>query len=803
MLKENLKWVCRKLFRERVYTVINMLGLVIALCAALLMYNHVVKEWSTDCFHVKGKQIFRVIDKNEHGQQWSSYTSAQVGVYTQAEHPEIRNCVRVVEARDYVLKFPENQTVLGTAKCMYTDAEFFNMFTFPLVSGSVASGTGPDWVVLSEKISRLYFPGENPVGKKVLLKDRERDNDKGREFRIIAVMKDMPANSTLQADVIADFSFLEKTVFQRWGAHGVFTFFELDKQADKRAIEIAMPRIIEKNYHWIKASEHVMKLQPLRDIYFNSEEILEGIPHGSKRFNWILCGITFLILILAVCNYGMIKLACLSRNAASFMVQRCFGAGNIELRRQLFWKTALNVGFAFVLAVGLAFCLHPWFVRIVSFQLYYPWHFSIRAMGVFVLLLFVFVLFTARVLSFYVFRRLNREGIKEHPVLTSEVGVKQVLFFIQLCIFPALLCCSIVLLLQMNFIKNRQLGFDNQCVVNFGWVDRNLNMLALTSEIKRNPDIISFSNGDNLPLLGEGPITLSLYENPETEIKTYQIHGDASYLETYQIHLAEGRNIARESYPVHADEFFLIRPGTYPEVLINRKFAEKLGRKNPIGTLLQDKEGVGHVYKVVGVVEDFHFLPLYQAVEPVYIIYDLPMLSYSMLVRYREGKRIEVLKWLEDFYGKKFMNSTFSYHEYEYSQLYEKDIALVKMIHVLTLIAILISGMGIFAFTVFMVESRVKEMALRKINGAHAGQIILLFSRYFVVRVIIACITGLPIAHYLILKWLEGFAYRTELGLWIYLAVFFISLTLVLLITTWHTWCAALCNPVEAIKRVR
>lgn len=97
--------------------------------------------------------------------------------------------------------------------------------------------------------------------------------------------------------------------------------------------------------------------------------------------------------------------------------------------------------------------------------------------------------------------------------MTSEVGVKQVLFFIQLCIFPALLCCSIVLLLQMNFIKNRQLGFDNQCVVNFGWVDRNLNMLALTSEIKRNPDIISFSNGDNLPLLGEGPITLSLYEN--------------------------------------------------------------------------------------------------------------------------------------------------------------------------------------------------------------------------------------------------------------------------------------------------
>ena len=146
------------------------------------------------------------------------------------------------------------------------------------------------------------------------------------------------------------------------------------------------------------------------------------------------------------------------------------------------------------------------------------------------------------------------------------------------------------------------------------------------------------------------------------------------------------------------------------------------------------------------------------------------------------------------------MNSTVSYHEYDYSQLYEKDIALVKMTNVLTIIAILISGMGIFAFTVFMVESRVKEVALRKINGARVGQIILLFNRYFVLRVIIACITGLPIAHYLIWKWLEGFAYRIELGLWIYLTVFFISLILVLLITTWHTWRAALRNPVEAIK---
>lgn len=801
MLKENLKLVCRKLFCERVYAVINILGLAIALCAALLMYNHVVKEWSTDSFHVKGKHIYRVIDKNEHCQKWSSSTSAPLGIYTQAEHPEIKNCARVVEARDYALKSPENKTVLGTARCMYTDAEFFDMFTFPLVSGSVTSGTDPDWVVLSEKISRLYFPGENPLGKKILLKDCKRDDDKGREFRIVAVMKDIPANSTLQADVIADFSFLEKTVFQTWGMHGVLTFFELDKQADKRAIEIAMPQVIEKNYHWIRASEHVMKLQPLGDVYFNSEEILEMIPHGSKRFNWILCGITFLILILAACNYGMIKLACLSRNATSLGVQRCFGANNYELRSQLFWETALNVGVAFVLAVGLAFGLHPWFVHIISSQSYYPWHFSIGAMGVFVFLLFVFVLFTAWVLSFYIFRRLSREGIKEHvPASAGRVDMKQVLSFIQMCIFPALLFCSVVLLLQMNFIKNHQLGFDNHCVVNFGWVDRQLNMLTLTSEIKQNPDIISFSNGDDLPLIGEDPGTLSLYENPEIEIKTYQIHGDASYLETYQIHLAEGRNIARESYPANADEFFLSRPGTYPEILINRKFVEKLGGKNPIGTLLQDKGGVGHVYKVVGVVEDFHFLPLYQAVEPVYVIYDLPQLSYSMLMRYREGKRVEVLKWLEDFYGKKFMNSTVSYHEYDYSQLYEKDIALVKMTNVLTIIAILISGMGIFAFTVFMVESRVKEVALRKINGARVGQIILLFNRYFVLRVIIACITGLPIAHYLIWKWLEGFAYRIKLGLWIYLTVFFISLILVLLITTWHTWRAALRNPVEAIK---
>lgn len=801
MYREYLKLIVRNIKNDRLYAFINIAGLAMALTAALLIYSHVVKEWKTDRFHENKEHIYRVTMHMTDG-EWESLVCTPWIPATQAENPDIKHYARLTPALTFIARSQEETGTSSYVQGMYADRSFFDVFTFPFVTGHAKNMEAPGWVVVSASVAKRYWGEKNPVGELLFLKNSCDESDKGYHYHVAAVMEDMPAASTLQAEVVTDLSVVAKE-YEHWGYHSVYAYFELNEGADVAAIEKRMPHIVEENYSWMRASEFSVKLQPLTDIYFGSGHLLEDMPHGSKRLNGILCGITLLILLLASCNYVMIKIAGLRRHTARLAVQRCFGAGNRHLWGQLFGETMFYVVFATGITVGVTVFLHPYFVRIISPKFLYTLHFTACELLVFGGLLLCFILLITGVLSFYILHRLERNGIKasaENP--NRRWDIRQVLSVAQICIFSTLLCCSVVLVRQMNFIKNRQLGFDNKNVVRVFWMDWNTNVDQLRSEWMQHPDILSVSNGGKLPLVGERTTVYEEEQHPERTVSSYVVQADEEYINTYRISLCEGRSISKESYPHTSDwrSFCRILPGTCPEIIVNKKFVESLGLKDPLGTVIREQRKGGLRYRIVGVVEDFHFLPLYEAIQPVFIVYHLPQITASMMVRYQEGKRDEVLKYLKGKYEEHFSNSEFSYWEYSYSQLYDKDIVLVKLINVFTCIAVFISGMGIFAFSMFMAESRRKEVALRKVNGATEWQIVGLLNRNFIVRVFIACMIGFPVACYVLGKWLENFAYKTELGGGVYLAVFTVSLILVILITTWQVWRAASVNPVEVLK---
>ena len=222
----------------------------------------------------------------------------------------------------------------------------------------------------------------------------------------------------------------------------------------------------------------------------------------------------------------------------------------------------------------------------------------------------------------------------------------------------------------MNIIEKRNLGFDNQQVVNFSWdFGDTADLESVRQEIRNaDPDILTYTNGDNLPLLHEDPEELSPDDQPDLKIKAYFIHGDAYYLPTYRIELAEGRNIEAESYPRIAEDFLRAEPKGFPEILVNEEFARRLGKKEVLGSLLKLGDGF-RTFRIVGVVKDFHFLPLYEKIQPMVIAYELPLLSYSISVRYREGCRQKVIGHLQQLYEERFPGMAFRYTEYEFSQL--------------------------------------------------------------------------------------------------------------------------------------
>lgn len=798
MYRKHLKLILRGFARSKIYTAINVAGLIIALTAAFLIYSHVVKEWSTDRFHKNRQLIYRVTDKEANAQNWESYSCAQIGPYTKDQYPEIRDFVRVEWRQKFGIKLSDEMEYRYVHTCIFADKQFFSVFSFPLMSGSQEEDWGRNWVVVSEKIAKQYFGGENPVGRFLKLKSDRGRKEEG-EFKVVGIMEDFPSSSTLQADVVADFSEHEKNIYTSWGALGVYTFFLLEDKADVASIEEGIPQIVEKNYSWIKASEKIVELQPLEDIYLGSSHILEKLPHGSARLNVILSVITVLILILAAGNFLMIKTACLNRQMPGIAVQRCMGASAGGLCKQIFLEVGICVAMAFGVAGIFIVWLHPFFVEIISPHNPYRLQLSVDTFLFFLTLLAFFVGVIGTVLASYIFHRISQNNVqgivRRNP---QKFDLKQGLSFVQMCIFCGLLCCSVVLTRQMDFIKARELGFDSRQVVLIEWNVFKQNMETLRSELMHDPDILAVSNGDLLPLMGQELEELALVDEPERVFKSYMVHGDAEFINTYRIKLLEGRNIDKSSYPEDNEQFMDYRPDKQPEILINRKLAEQLSQKDPVGTLLS--LGERRKFRVVGVVDDFHFLPLYEAVKPMFIVYDMPFVSNSLLIRYREGKRAGVLAGLEKLYLEKHPGLIFHSYEYDYSQLYDKDIALVKLINIFTCMAVLIGGMGIFAFSMFMAESKKKEVALRKVNGAEEWQIINLLNRNFIVRILLACLIGLPVVHYLMSAWLQGFAYKTMLGIGLYLGVTGVCIVLVLLIVTCQTWRAASMNPVDVLK---
>ena len=284
MIREYLKMIGRRILRHKIYAIINVVGFTIAFTSVLLIYMHVVKEWKTDRFHQHADQIYRVTLKSKYDQNWSSYTSAPTAPYAAKEFPGIEEYVRVADWLFDVKKATDKE-YLRNKNCLQVDKQFFDLFSFPLVSGDVKQDWGKDWMVVSRKEALRYFDNENPLGQVVRVKSGWNTKDPGHEYRIVAVMEDFPAFSSLQADYVMDLS--SKEDLDAWGGHGFYTYFKLNKDIDPASIEKGIPEMIERNYEYIAVGEQQFKLQPLKEVYLKSEHIAEDLPHGSRRLNVI------------------------------------------------------------------------------------------------------------------------------------------------------------------------------------------------------------------------------------------------------------------------------------------------------------------------------------------------------------------------------------------------------------------------------------------------------------------------------------------------------------------------------------
>lgn len=814
-----LKLIFRRIKKNRLYTVINVLGLSLALTASFLLYSHVVKGLKTDRFHENGENIYRINLSGIFSNEWSICCSDGLGPALQKDLPGIENYARIYRWK-YQIKTSDSVDYILPEHVILTDNRFFRMFSFPLVTGEVPEEAEKDWCVISEKYARFCFGQEDPVGK-MLIVQRNQDQ-KAKEVQITGIMKDIPAYSSIQADIVIN---CEPWINKKyaWNSYNGETYIRLSPHTDPQTVCASIPELFETYNPFFKTSARKIqvKLQPLHDIYFHSSHIesnffSEDIPQSSWLLTLILSGVALVVFLLATCNYMLMKVASLNQEFSMLAIQKCYGASPRSIQMQFIGEMALQIFAALLISIAGVKALHPHFIAILSPKQPYALQLSMADIGIYLLYIIALIGITGTGLYLYTKKRLNNSTVKDLTLKQpGHYDLKQILATVQMCIFCTLLFVSAVVLKQMHYLENKDLGIDTE---NTLWVSLyNSDPVSLKSEILQNPQITHVSNSSSLPSKSATQASVTFPDNPENPQDINILIGDSDFLATFGISLFEGENVNPGSYKKNEEitnRFYEEKrkadpqdksSSEYPQlehqVLVNRKFVKTYGLQSPVGTLLNGK--YGNHYRIVGVTEDFHYQSLYSSIEPVMITYNAGYFNTgSFNLKYRQGSRADVLAFLNTLNKKlPYKHIDLNYTEYKYSDIYDKDIAFIRIINIFTVVALLIGGMGIFAFSVFLAENRKKEIAIRKVNGATEWKVITLITGHFAKRTLLACLIGFPVGHFFVQKWLENFAYKTSLEWWVFAGIVLLCIAFVTLVVSSQTWKSATLNPVENLKR--
>ena len=409
MFKQYVRLIVRKLSRNRVYTMINIIGLSIAFSAAWLIYNHTANEWSMDGYLKNSDHIYRVITRYDDEDFWNSRTNTPFGPTAKQTFPEIVQVARYFQ-KDYLIKIKEDQDFIVEPKLAFVDLPFFDLFEIPAVQGKIDT-TVFSWIVFTETSAKRYFNKENPIGKMVSIKDLVNNRKKEIKCQVVAVVKDFPANSTIQTNIMVDCRQGAPYFDEYRGNHSLHTYFHILPTADLRTIENKLPAIASNMPDDVNHYSH--KLQPLKDIYFHSDHLREDeLLRGSKSLTYLLWSITILILLLAAGNFLLIRIAQQDRDSSRFAIHKCYGASNKHLFYQLLGEIGLQTGVILLFSCILTHVLHPYFIQILSPEHIYPFKLFNLSNFMFIGFICLIMGFICSILYFHFKHHINREGVR-------------------------------------------------------------------------------------------------------------------------------------------------------------------------------------------------------------------------------------------------------------------------------------------------------------------------------------------------------------------------------------------------------
>lgn len=805
MLSNYLKIAVRNLLRHKLYSLINVLGLATGMVVCALILLWVQDELNYDRFHEHAERIYRITVEltSPEGLMEAPVAAAEMGPILRRDVPGVVAAARLWRAGD--------NTLIGAADRQFyeddfywADAEIFDLFTFPLLKGDPKTAlTAPNSVVITEEMARKYFPDEDPMGKTIRVGDAE-------DYQVTGLLQEIPANSHLQFSFLGSSSTTridEGEFMLRWTAVRYSTYLRLQEESDPVQIEAGLNEIVEENLGEMLKQVGVgfrYKLQPLTDIHLRSHLMGEIGVNGDIAYVYAFAAIAAFVLLIACINFTNLATARSTGRAREVGVRKVAGAYRRQLIGQFLGESLLICSLALGITLALLEVALPFFNDLAGKEL--RLEYASNAWIPFALL--GMALFAGIAAGSYPAFFLS--AFEPASVLkgTGQPTVRKarfmnILVVAQFAISIGLIVGTLIITAQIDYVRSKDLGFDKENVVAIplrtdemrkGWE-------AVREDLLRNPDILDVGACSVLPGRVHNKRSFWKKGAPQEEVlilNTMQV--DYDFVQTVGMKIVEGRSFSRE-----------FGEDATGACLVNEAAVKLLGEGSAIGKEIgePDTEGpdLGDFSPILGVLKDFHFASLHTPIEP--LILELVADEQgaadnfgNLVVRIRPGNLSNALASLEETWKKHAGSAPFEYAflDEELDQLYKEEERLGKVLRTFAGLAIFIACLGLFGLASFTAEQRTKEIGIRKTLGASVTSIVVLLSREFTYLVLIANLLAWPIAYYGMTRWLEGFAYRIDLGSETFILGGIAALMIAWLTVSYQAVRAALANPVKALR---
>lgn len=794
MFGNYLKITFRNFKRQKAYTLINVTGLAVgmACCICILVYVHY--ELSYDGFHAHADNIYRlVMNGDTSGHPFDvALSSGPIGPTLAKDFPEVEKVVRFHSRNRTPVIYQEKQFLEDGI--FFADSTVFDVFTFPFLKGNPETAlVNPFSAVITKQTARRYFGSEDPLGKILRFNQQE-------EYAVTGVMEDVPENSHFGFDILLSYetlSAVNRGQIESWTQFINYTYLLLKNGANPGEIAKKIPALNTDHMGFNPADigwNLIFTLQPLRSIHLHSN--LQGEIQGNSdiAYIYIFSSIAFLILILACINFMNLSTARSTNRAKEVGMRKVLGAVRSKLVRQFLGESLIYSFLSLMLALIFVWMALP-LLSSLSGQALEAGFAEISwlvpgIIGIAICVGLVAGIYPALVLAGFQPARVIKG---EHESAHKRRHFRNMLVAFQLAISTFLIIGTGIIFKQTTFMKNQKLGFDKEHVVVLQVIDNTvrLSIPAVKQELKNLPGVLNVSASSHIPGWG-GLAVAHLPEGFSMEDSQIMraIRVDPDYLDTLGIELAAGRNLSPE-FPSDTQE----------SVLINEAAVKKFGWDNPLGKKIQQIYGNKQTRTVIGVVKDFHMSSLHNAIEPMFINASYPEIN-ALCIRTSSGNIAGMLDSIRSTWKKVAPNAPFDYFflDESFDSQYRVEERLSRLFAYFSLLAIFIACLGLFGMACYSAEKRTKEIGIRKVLGASASGIVLMLSRELIGLFLIANIVSWPIVYMASQKWLQNFAYRTNIGL----EIFLLSAILILLITlgtiSYQAVKAALANPVESLR---